>query len=1072
MRRFILHILFLFFMVPFSNGQAVVAVNDTFYAVEDSVVTVNVQMNDYGGPAVCAGVFSTDIWATPHHGTAFVVFGKNIVYTPDANYFGNDTLQYQLCDCIVGSNNCSIAQVIFNVDNRNDSPIANFDLDTLKEDNVKIINVQKNDIEPDGDFLVTINGGQAPQHGIAIILNNDSIRYIPNANYFGPDSFIYKVCDNPIGPLGLCDTAWVFIYVTPVNDKPVAIDDLNKSTNEDTPFTVDVQANDSDVDNDFLTTAFLSGPQHGSVIVLNGDSVRYSPTLNFNGFDTIIYKICDNGNPMLCDTAILAIRVLAVNDKPIATDDLINTTTEDVPLTITVQSNDIDVDNNPLITTILANPPHGGVQVTGNKNVLYTPQSNFFGVDTFYYKVCDNGSPALCDSAMVVVNVSYVNDKPVANDDVLSTQEEIPVTIYPLTNDLDVENGVLNITVVTTSTNGMATLVGDSIAYAPNLNFYGIDTIRIKVCDDGVPSLCDTSLIIINVLPVNDKPIATDDYVTVSEAKPAVIDVQYNDIDVDNFVLNTRVISNPQNGTVSVLNNDSILYTGNTGYFGPDTFQYVICDNAVPSLCDTAVVYVTVNQVNDKPVANDDNVVTVENTIPIIINVQLNDFDVDNTHLMTTIIRIPTHGNVSVLNGDSLSYQPNAHFSGNDTIIYVICDDGVPVLCDTAMVFITVNNINDKPFAIDDVFNFMVEDSSIIIDVQQNDYDIDNITLATTIIVAPHHGQATVVNDDSITYIPNANYNGPDTIIYRLCDNGIPPLCDTAIVVVNVSPINDAPVANNDTVLVNSGFPITIPVLENDFDVDGESLGGANVVLPKHGTVSINADSTLQYIPDANYEGYDTIKYYICDALGICDSALVIIYVNKNVAPLAVDDEVTYFETQTMTIPVLDNDSDADGDLLNIVLANPFHGMVSVSNGVVTYIPNIDFIGTDSFQYAICDNGSPVKCDTAWVVVHVLEGDIKPLIDNSISPNGDGKNDALVIYNLSLFSNTQMKMMNRWGDIVYSRGDYQNDFDGNGNTNWKDFNDRVLPEGTYFYVFTYTYNSLSKTVSGYVLIKR
>ena len=1072
MLKKLLFLILLSFINFIAFSQAVVAVNDTANTAEDSTIIILVQANDYGGPASCSGDYSTSLWSPPKHGSASVVSGKNINYTPAPNDYGKDTFQYKLCDCIVGSNNCSIATIIVNIANRNDPPTANYDIDTLYEDGQIILNVQINDSEPDGDFMITVNGGQAPAHGIAIILNNDSIKYIPNANYFGSDSFIYQVCDNPIGSLALCDTAWVYLYVLPVNDRPLAVDDV-KTTNEDTPVNIDVQANDSDVDFDLLHTTILSPPKHGTALLLNGDSIKYTPNLNYYGKDTLIYLVCDTGSPVLCDTAVVIITISPVNDKPVAVDDLNNTTNEDTPKVIKVKQNDTDVDGNPLTTSVVSNPANGTLQVINGDSIRYTPNPDFYGIDTFFYKICDNGTPPLCDTAMVVITVLSVNDKPIANDDFVSIPEEGSTVVYPLANDTDIENGTLSITIVSPPKNGVGTLVGDSISYNPNLNFYGNDTIVIQVCDNGTPPLCDTSIIVFYVTPVNDKPLAVDDYVTTAEAFPTKIDVQANDSDVDNTVLTTQIISNPTHGSATVINQDSVLYTGNMGYFGLDTFTYMICDNAVPPLCDTAVVYITIGQVNDPPIALNDVVQTIENAAPFFIDVQANDHDVDNTNLTTTIIKQPSHGSASVSNGDSISYQPNLHFSGNDTIIYMICDDGVPVLCDTAYVYITVNNVNDKPIAVDDLFNFMNEDDSIVIHVLNNDIDYDNNVLSVAIIGQPAHGTVTVMNGDSVQYIPNPNYNGNDTFVYRICDNGIPPLCDTAIVVIVVHPINDMPVANDDTAKVNSGTSVTIPILANDVDVDGETLTNPSVLLPSHGSIIINPDGSITYTPDPNYEGYDTIKYFICDALNTCDSAYVIIYVNKNEKPIAINDSETFFETQQMDVAILSNDSDPDGDSLTVsITIAPTNGTVTITNGIATYLPTNEYVGVDSFMYTICDNGSPTMCDSTWVVITVLEGDIKPLIDNSISPNGDGQNDALIIHNLNLFTNTHMKVVNRWGDIVFDQPNYQNDFDGTEKKGWKNLGDNTLPEGTYFYLFNYTYNNQNKISSGYIVLKR
>jgi hypothetical protein len=228
------------------------------------------------------------------------------------------------------------------------------------------------------------------------------ITYTPALNFNGKDTIQYKVCDAG----GLCDTAYVIITVTPVNDKPVAVDDP-RTTPEDTPITVCVTGNDTDPDGDPLAGGvMIIDPANHGTNVLNPATgcITYTPALNFNGKDTIQYKVCDAGG--LCDTAYVIITVTPVNDKPVAVNDL-TTTQEDTPVNVCVLPNDSDVEESLLPTNvmILDNANHGtGVFNPTTACIDYTPNTSFIGLDSIQYKVCDSGG--LCDTAYVIITVT------------------------------------------------------------------------------------------------------------------------------------------------------------------------------------------------------------------------------------------------------------------------------------------------------------------------------------------------------------------------------------------------------------------------------------------------------------------------------------------------------------------------------------------------------------------------------------------------------------------------------------------------------------------------------------------
>ncbi|MFN8283151.1 MAG: Ig-like domain-containing protein [Chitinophagales bacterium] len=293
---------------------------------EDSTITIAVLTNDtFGGDG--PGTGSITITDNANHGTATVDNGgtpndptdDRIVYTPNANYNGNDTLIYQICDGYPTPGDCDTAIVYINVSPRNDLPTAVRDLATTNEDTPVKIPVLDNDtFGGDGPSTGTITIIDSTKHGIIVVNDggtpnnpaDDSITYTPNLNYNGNDTLIYQICDFD----GDCDTAIVFITLDLVNDPPVANNDFD-TTCEDYKTIGDVTLNDVDLDGPSKNITVVSGPTHGSIILNLNGTYTYTPTLNYNGRDTVVYSYCDLGSPNLCDTATLYILITPVNDS-------------------------------------------------------------------------------------------------------------------------------------------------------------------------------------------------------------------------------------------------------------------------------------------------------------------------------------------------------------------------------------------------------------------------------------------------------------------------------------------------------------------------------------------------------------------------------------------------------------------------------------------------------------------------------------------------------------------------------------------------------------------------------------
>ena len=475
-------------------------------------------------------------------------------------------------------------------------------------------------------------------------------------------------------------------------------------------------------------------------------------------------------------------------------------------------------------------------------------------------------------------------------------------------------------------------------------------------------------MVILWGLPVNQKPVATDDQATVVYEKPTTINVLDNDRDSDDEQLTVTIEAQPSNGSAVVNDNGTVTYTPNPDFSGTDEFRYTISDGRDGT--DTATVTVTVKEpVNNPPVADDDSV-TTNYSQPITINVLDNDNDSDGNQLTVTIETQPSNGSVEVNDNGTVTYTPNSDFSGTDEFRYRISDgrDGT----DTAIVRIAVQKPNNPPVAQDNRATTKYS-QPITIDVLSNDNDPDGEQLTVTIEAQPSNGSAVVNDNGTVTYTPNSDFSGTDEFRYRISDgrDGT----DTAIVRIAVQKPNNPPVAQDNRATTKYSQPITIDVLSNDNDPDGEQLTVTIEAQPSNGSAVVNDNGTVTYTPNPDFSGIDRFTYTISDSRGGTDTAIVRVVVGKppNNPPVAKDDSVTTNYSQSIKINVLDNDSDPDGDQLTITSATqPSNGSVVVNDqSTITYSPNRGFYGTDKFTYTISDSRGGTSTTTVTVSVKV-----------------------------------------------------------------------------------------------------
>ncbi len=366
--------------------------------------------------------------------------------------------------------------------------------------------------------------------------------------------------------------------------------------------------------------------------------------------------------------------------------------------------------------------------------------------------------------------------------------------------------------------------------------------------------------------------------------------------------LSVTSATDPPNGTAVVNGDNTITYTPDAGYNGSDSFDYTVSDGHGGT--DTATVNVTVSSENDTPVAVDDSATTPEDTA-VSVTVLANDSDPDADTLGVTGATDPANGSVTVNGDNTITYTPDANYSGADSFDYTISDGNGGT--DTATVSITVTPANDAPVANNSATGTN-EDQVLNMPTpgllgHVTDADADPCTVS--LVDPPAHGGVVVNANGSFTYTPNANWSGTDSFTYRAWDGTA--FSNTASMNVAVSPVNDAPVAVDDSASTPSGHcrQRHRALRTTPTSTRTRSLSRARRRRP-HGAAVVNGDNTVTYTPTAGYHGSDSFDYTISDGHGGTDTGIVNVTIQPPAAhpatiPIAGTGVTLYFGSLTET---------------------------------------------------------------------------------------------------------------------------------------------------------------------------
>ncbi len=847
----------------------------------------------------------------------------------------------------------------------------------------------------DGTNTLTLTGTAA---NIDAYLNSAAaIQYTGAANANGDDAASVTLIANDQGHVGAgggtdVQLATVNIDITPVNDQPSFTKGADVTVSEDAgaqtvsnwatnisagPANEAAQALTFNVTNNSNVGLFAAQP----AISADG-TLTFTPNDGLSGFATITVELQDdagtaNGGVDTSVEARFVITVTGVNDPPTLTVPATATVAEDGSVAIAgITAGDDDSGSLTLSVTATSTATLGtttGLTVSSGANgssaftMQGSPADVAAALATLTYAPSANQTTgasvtiSLSDGELTVtktiaITITAVNDPPIANNDTASMPSGSSISIDVLSNDSDVETSTLTVASVTTPTVGTATInASGTIDFTATLAAGGTSTFSYTVSDgDGGTATATVTVTIIG--PSSDGD-GVDD--TVEANAPNGGDGNFDGMPDSQ---QTNVASLPISA-------------------GASQGQYLTVA-AAPGLA----LEQTVNTTIPNPAAAPTGV-----TFPIgRVAFNVNNLSVGQTTSINIILPRgvvvdsyykygPTPDNPTdhwyeftydgvsgaVLYPETPAFPPyivlflrdGARGDADLTANGIIDDPGVPIFRN-----------NMLPMAGADAVT-MDEDASAVIDVLANDTDADADPLAVTFVFEPTNGTASIDDQGRVVYTPNADFHGTDTFDYLVSDgNGAP---SSASIMVTVNPIEDAPVAIDDTAATDEEVAVVVPFFANDSDADGDALHLVAIDTPMNGEVVYNNDKTLTYTPATGFNGTDSFTYVISDGKAQATATVTITVTGTNDAPVGVADTIQIDEDSNFALnALLANDTDEDGDPLIIVgWTDPKNGFVMGDVvGTFFYQPASDFFGTDSFTYTVSD-GQATSTSTVSITI-------------------------------------------------------------------------------------------------------
>ncbi len=824
---------------------------------------------------------------------------------------------------------------------------ASQNITTTKGASVSITLTASDTETPAANLVFSIT--QQPSHG-TLSGTAPNFSYTPASGYTGADSLMLKVTDrgapdncgtpNPpkcTAPLD-SDPAQISIVVTPQNSTPQA-NAQSVQGKMGTSTAITLSGNDAETPASSLSFTVTQQPAHGT-LTGSAPNVSYTPNANYAGADSFAFTVTDRGTPDNCGSpgpacaapltsppATITVNVGASDVAPTATPQSV-AVNFNTPKAITLAGTDAETAPSDLSFTVTANPTHGALSGTPPQ-LTYTPATGYSGTDSFQFTVGDRGAPDNCGTpgafcaasatsspATISITVAQTNTAPSANPQSVVTNQDAAKSIVLTGSDAETAAANLTFAITTNPSHGTLSGAAPNVTYTPASGYSGTDTFSFKVTDRGAPDNCGApkqtctaalesapAPVTISVTPSNTVPAAGGQSAITNMNTAKSITLSGSDVETAGISLTFAITANPAHGTLSG-NAPLLTYTPSSGYTGTDSFQFKVTDRGAPDNC-------TAGPLCGAPL--------------------------DSAPATVSITISPANA-APVANGQTVSTTQN-----------------------------TATNI--------------------LLTGKDTETAAGNLTFLVTGL--PTHGTLSG-NAPNLTYTPAAGYSGPDSIQFRVVDRGAPDNCGTpgvrcaapvdsttATIGISVTPVNTAPVTRSQTLTASMNGSTAILLNAGDGETGPASLAYTIVTPPSHGTLSGTGPGVV-YTAAPGYVGPDSFQFKVTDrgspdncgapaqfcaaALESAPGTITLKVAAINTFPVANAMTVSTNQNVAKVITLTGSDAESSADKLMFTHTAPSHGTLSGTAPNLTYTPNSNYVGSDSFFFTVTDRGAPDNC--------------------------------------------------------------------------------------------------------------
>ena len=860
---------------------------------------------------------------------------------------------------------------------REDPPTAVDDSVTARADTTVTIPVTLNDYDPDDDPIAveSVGLGRQPTHGSVDVLSGTSVSYKPEPGYSGPDSFDYTIVD----PSGQRDTATVNVQLFPPgspNQPPIARPDHVK-TRVGRGITIDVLSNDIDPERDVLTISTFRQSGTAKITETKGPTglpaLRYvaPPTV---GIYTFTYQAADpqGGTSLKTEVKVDVLGADAANDPPTANPDSIRLPVG-VPADFDVKANDFDPDGDELTISLSTTGTKGiNVALHGQQlRITVLPAADDRSV--VLYNLSDGNKEHIVTGKLLVMRIADTaeNRPPVANADVervvVGNSVKIPVTA----NDEDPDHDPLRVLTASTPSGGAgtATVEENFVRFTPNLPDITEPTpvtFTYTITDGNGHEATGkvTVTVLLEALP--RAPFARDDFADTEVDKPVNIDVLANDGDPSgggqpNLVGDPAC---PNGGDAKRTADDRVTYSPPKGQSGTFRCKYTVINRQ--GLTGEASIIVTVVEApagNHIPVIDTSRVqlsVDLGKTLPVNATDLATDADV-NDHLVFVSVDSPLNGKTEIRqNGDSFLYTAPPAASAEKTpsgvtVTFTISDGHDGNASDSVSIKLndpaTTTTSPGTPPSVHEILKSGLVGEPIPVDVLTDlkDANPGELTLGA-VNVDSGPAPSPQVSSGIVTVVATAA--GPVVLSYTVSNTDGLSASSKIRIAVSEPQQGSPPVANDDSMIVQSGGSNSIDLLRNDTGY-GDPGDQFEIQLNKRppadfGTVDV-VGSELTFVAQPNAQGSVNLTYTLSDGSGVSDDGNITILVREcAVSPPAISGDPGLFTPYQTPISI---------DLNQYVLSGSIR---SVSGAQLTgptgvYTPPAGFNGVETVTYTVAN---------------------------------------------------------------------------------------------------------------------